>query len=218
MNGIHDMGGMHGFGNVEIEPDEPLFHAEWEARARAIAMLSPFNLDEMRFFIEDVSPAAYLESTYFDRWLNSNIRSWITHGFLTNQDLGERVRNLQNDPEMPMPEWPGRNPSMPVNEKYQPSSAPAKPPRFRLGDRVMVRNDHPAGHTRRPRYVRGKRGIISRLQGPQILPDTNAHGLGQHPEEVYSVTFEASELWGSSAEPNHRVSIDLWDCYLDPLV
>lgn len=215
MNGMHDLGGMHGFGQIEIEPDEPLFHDEWEGRARAMTMLSPFNLDEMRFFIEDVSPQDYLRTSYFEKWLNSTQRSWVEHGFLTGEEIDARVAELAANPHAPMPAWPGPNPDRPPMEKYVPTTRPSSNPVFAIGDAVRVRNEHPAGHTRSPRYVRGKRGVIARMLGPQIFPDTNAHGLGHHPQPVYNVVFAARELWGAQAEPNQTVSVDLWESYLE---
>jgi nitrile hydratase len=84
---------------------------------------------------------------------------------------------------------------------------------------VVTRNVHPTGHTRLPRYARGKQGVIHRLQGVQTLPDTNAHGLGEQPEPVYNVLFDGRELWGDSAEAggNQVLSIDLWESYLEPV-
>jgi len=87
--------------------------------------------------------------------------------------------------------------------------------KFTLGDRVVVRNLNPRGHTRVPRYIRGKTGTIERDHGVFILPDTHAHGLGRSPQHVYSVRFTAREVWGADAAPNDAVYIDLWDDYLD---
>lgn len=88
-------------------------------------------------------------------------------------------------------------------------------PRFRPGDHIVVRNIHPMGHTRLPRYMRGKRGIVDRDHGVFAYPDTNAHGGGEKPQHVYSVRFTARELWGDAASDRDSLYIDLWDDYMD---
>jgi nitrile hydratase len=89
-------------------------------------------------------------------------------------------------------------------------------PRFAAGDRVVTRNVHPTGHTRLPRYARGKRGTIHEVRGCYVLPDTHAHGQGEQPQPMYTVSFAGDELWGPSSEPRERVYIDLWETYLEP--
>lgn len=217
MNGVHDMGGMHGFGPIEREADEPLFHAPWEARVRALVTLSRdrgcYNIDESRYGIEQMDPAAYLRSSYFERWLASLEFNLARHGFLTGDELDARVAHLRDHPAAAPP--PAR-PLVPPPMSVPPASAPSPPPRFAVGDAVVARNVHPVGHTRLPRYARGKRGTIHRLHGAQIFPDTNAHGLGEQPQPLYSVRFDARELWGESAESRGLVYLDLWDSYLEP--
>ena len=90
------------------------------------------------------------------------------------------------------------------------------PPRFKAGERVVARNLNPPGHTRLPRYARGKRGVVDRDHGVFIFPDASAMGLGPKPQHLYSVRFDARELWGPQASPRDAVSIDLWDDHLDP--
>jgi hypothetical protein len=92
------------------------------------------------------------------------------------------------------------------------ADAPAK---FRPGDAIVVRNINPVRHTRLPRYVRGKRGMVERDHGVFVFPDTSAHGQGEKPQHVYSVRFEARELWGADASSRDRLYIDLWDDYMD---
>lgn len=217
MNGVHDMGGMHGFGPVEREENEPLFHAGWEGRLRAMMSLTMgqgiFNLDAFRYGIEQMQPAHYLRSTYFERWLASVEYNLIQNGVLTDAELDERTRQFKHDPELEMP------PSDPSWRQPAPRPTPQLPdiePRFAIGDAVIVRNEHPVGHTRMPRYVRGKRGVVQIIHGPEIFPDTNAHGLGDDPQVVYNVRFSGEELWGESAEPGQTLSIDLWESYLAP--
>jgi nitrile hydratase beta subunit len=219
MNGIHDLGGMHGFGPVVREENEPTFHADWEAHVWAIMRLTMepgyYNIDAFRHGIERMDPAHYLRSTYYERWLATIERNLVEGGYLTGDELDARTALLQDHPDTPPPQptTAGLPPPAPLH-RPEPASSPV--PRFAVGDRVVTRNLNPIGHTRLPRYARGKQGVIQRLHGAHILPDTNAHGLGENPQPLYSVRFEARELWGDAAEPHQTVSLDLWDSYLDP--
>jgi nitrile hydratase subunit beta len=220
MNGVHDMGGMHGFGPIVREENEPLFHAPWEGRVRALANLAMdqdfFNLDAFRYGIERMEPADYLRSPYFERWLATLEYNLMQEGFLTNDELAARTEHLRQHPERTPSSYAGAAElqSAPVSPPEPGQPPPA--PRFAVGDAVVTRNFQPPGHTRLPRYARGKRGVIERLLGVEILPDTNAHGLGEHPQPTYAVRFDARELWGESAEPRQTVSLDLWESYLEP--
>jgi nitrile hydratase subunit beta len=218
MNGVHDMGGMHGFGPIVREEDEPLFHAPWEGRVRAMVTLTRergyYNIDAFRHGIERMTPAHYLRAPYFERWLASMEANLIEHGFLSGDELDGRTEHFRQHPEVTILHSgdvaPGREESDEDSHPQVPGS------RFAIGDAVVTRNVHPYGHTRLPRYARGKRGMIERLHGAQIFPDTNAHGLGENPQPLYAVRFDARELWGESAEPRQTVSIDLWESYLEP--
>ncbi|MEA2585279.1 MAG: nitrile hydratase subunit beta [Thermomicrobiales bacterium] len=215
MNGVHDIGGMHGFGPIEREADEPHFHAEWEAHISAIMEIALdrryFTIDAARHGIERMEPAHYLRAPYFERWLASIERNLIQEGLLTDAELDARTEFIRRNPGA---DTPSGTSTPPPPKSHQAIPAPPEP-RFAVGDRVVARNVHPVGHTRLPRYARGKRGMIHRLYGPQTFPDTNAHGLGEHPQPLYSVRFEARELWGDSAEPREVVYLDLWDSYLE---
>jgi nitrile hydratase len=216
MNGVHDMGGMHGFGPIEREVDEPIFHAEWEARVLAIGRLlregGYQTIDAHRHGIESIPPAEYLRQSYYERWLTSLESILDRQGFVTDVELEERVELLSANPAATFDVLtPGSAPA-PIST---PPSPPPPAPRFAVGDAVVTRNVHPAGHTRLPRYARGKRGVVIRLNGAHILPDTNAHGLGECPEPLYSVRFDTRELWGDAAEPRQTVTLDLWDSYLE---
>ncbi len=218
MNGIHDLGGMHGFGPVEREVDEPLFHAEWEARVRALVNLmitqKYYTIDASRYGIEQMAPAEYLRATYYERWLASLEYNLTEQGLLGRDELDARVAFLRQHPGVDPPRTGGVAPP-PRAQEAPPESSPAAP-RFAVGDAVVARNVHPRGHTRLPRYARGKRGEIHRAHGPQTFPDTNAHGVGEQPQPLYSVRFEAPELWGESSEPRAAVYLDLWESYLEP--
>ena len=217
MNGVHDLGGMHGFGQVVREEHEPLFHAAWEGHVAAINLLvrgaGYYNIDAFRHGIELMPPAEYLRSSYYERWLATVERNLAEQGLIGGDELEARVAFLR--------EHPGANPpragSAPVPAPAAPPASPASPaPRFAAGEAIVARNVHPAGHTRLPRYVRGKRGVIHRAYWPQTFPDANAHRLGKQPQMLYSVRFTGRELWGDSAEPGQVVYLDLWDSYLDP--
>ena len=216
MNGVHDMGGMHGFGPIVREANEPLFHAAWEAHVFAIAVLSHdyFNIDAFRYGIERMDPAHYLRAPYFERWLASIELNLLEDGFLTGDELDARTEFFREHPEATLPR--GTAVAAVPDASGQSPDSPLPASSFAVGDAVITRNIHPPGHTRLPRYARGKRGIIQRLYGAQIFPDTNALGLGENPQPLYSVRFEARELWGESAEPGQTVSLDLWESYLEP--
>ncbi len=235
MNGVHDLGGMQGFGPVRRETDEKAFHAPWEAvvlairRSRSIVRL--FTIDEFRHTIERMEPARYLGSTYYERWLDALVRVLIDKGVLTPDELEARERALAQRPAGPAPqESSARDSMLPGGVEttveadgpviFVPAS-PVRPattsPRYVPGDGVRTRVIHPTGHTRLPRYARGKPGVIDRLHGTHVFPDANAHGHGERPQPLYSVAFEARALWGESAEPNQRVFLDLWESYLEPV-
>jgi nitrile hydratase len=193
MNGIHDLGGMHGFGAIVVERDEPVFHAAWEKRVFGAVMLAMrigiVNIDRFRHAIERLDPVEYLSAGYYGRWLGALervVREW--------RENGERLESAD----------PG---------SLRPVSGA---PRFAVGARVRARNLQPAGHTRLPAYARGKRGSIARVYPGFILPDTNAHLRGENPERVYAVRFDARELFGSGAERNACVHVDLFESYLEP--
>ena len=217
MNGVHDMGGMDGFGPVVREQNEPVFHADWERRMYALGaglgIGTRINIDEFRHAIERIPPGQYLASSYYERWLSAAETLLVERGVVTREELlakhegsPETVRALVAT---------GVRAVGPAPIKEKPG---AKPPwvRFATGDRVRARNLNPTGHTRLPRYVRGKRGVIERDWGVFVFPDTNAHHAGTKPQHCYSVGFAARELWGKSANSRDHVLVDLWDDYLEP--
>ena len=215
MNGIHDMGGMHGFGPVAIERDEPVFHARWEARVFGMSALAlrrfGGNIDARRHGLERLDPVTYLRNGYYGRWLarlevELRERDVIAPGELEARAAGEKVAAAALPP-LPTPAPPPPHPFLRAVERE---------PAFRAGDRVRTRNHQPAGHTRLTAYARGRRGVVARVHPACVLPDTNAHQLGEHPQYVYAVRFEARELWGESAEPGTCVHLDCFESYLEP--
>ncbi len=219
MNGIHDLGGMHGFGPVVPEAHEPVFHAAWEgtvfALVNAMGAWRKWSIDASRFAKEIMPPAEYLRASYYERWLWGLEHLLVEHGFLTREELARRG----DRPPLAAPLLSGvlRAADVPRflwNRRAARLDDPV-PPKFTAGDRVIARNLHPVGHTRLPRYVRGRQGVIHRDHGVFIFPDTHAVGQGTKPQHVYSVRFTARELWGPAASPHDRVYVDLWDDYLD---
>ncbi|MGH7923334.1 MAG: nitrile hydratase subunit beta [Candidatus Binatus sp.] len=218
MNGVHDLGGMDGFGPVVHERNEPVFHAAWEGRIYALANLvvraAQVNIDEFRHAIERIPPARYLASTYYERWLAAAETLLVERGVVTREEL-LAIQDASIDPALVANAVPSRGPS-PFKEK-----SVQKPPRARFvkGARVRARNLNPSGHTRLPRYVRGKAGVVARDWGVFVFPDTNAHHAGAKSQHCYSVAFDACELWGKSTKANsrERVYIDLWEDYMEPI-
>jgi len=224
MNGVHDIGGMDGFGPVHLEPYEPVFHEPWEGRVFALNLLGPgrtaIPVDALRHRIESLNPVRYLSSSYYERWLAAMEAAIMEAGTLTADEIEARMGEFEAEPDRAMPrrENPAHAEGViaalragnPVTRKIR------KPPRFAIGDRVITRNLNPLGHTRLPRYMRGKRGMIVLHHGAHVFPDTNAHGLGEHPQHLYTVRVGARELWGDAAEPKTNVLIDLWESYLGP--
>jgi nitrile hydratase len=224
MNGVHDLGGMHGFGPVVLEPDEPVFHAEWERRTFALTLAMGawrrWNLDMSRDAREQMPPAEYLVTTYYEHWLWGLERLLQQHGFLHRADVDRRVREGAGPDRpaavepLPGALRPDGVPRLLRNRRAARLDDPVLP-KFKAGDEVVARNLNPPGHTRIPRYVRGRRGVIDRDHGVFIFPDTHAAELGRKPQHVYSVRFTSRELWGPDGHARDAVYVDLWDDYLD---
>ena len=216
MDGIHDMGGMDGFGPIPIERDEPVFHAPWEGRVYAIntavGAWGKWNIDAGRYGIELLHPALYLQSSYYERWLYRNENLMVEHGLITQDEL-ESGQASDGDRATP-PDAEEIFEKQRKSRSYRVDEDIA--PKFKPGDAITVRNIHPKTHTRIPRYVRSKRGVIDRDHGVFIFPDTNAQFQGKKPQHVYSVMFTAQELWGPDAPAQDKLYLDLFDDYMDP--
>jgi len=206
MNGIHDLGGMDGFGKVEVEVDEPVFHARWEGRTFAMTLLTATNVPAVRFANESLSPLDYLRLSYFARWQRSLERRLLADGLLAPGELEARVEGRAIETKQP---------------RARPAAAAgslrtiADSPKYRIGDRVRTRNLQPHGHTRLPAYARGRRGMVAIVHPAFVYPDTFAHGLGENPQYVYAVRFDARELWGDAAEPGTSLCLDCYQSYLE---
>ena len=222
MNGAHDLGGMHGFGPVVAEPDEPVFHAAWERRAFGLTLAMGawrrWNLDMSRSAREQMPPAEYLATSYYEHWLFGLERLLVEHGFATRDEIA-RVQRGEPPPPAGAAVQDGALRADGVqrvlrNRRAARLDDPVAP-RFAVGQAVIVRNLHPTGHTRVPRYVRGRRGVVAIDHGVFIFPDSHAAGEGKQPQHVYSVRFTARELWGPTAPARDSVHVDLWDDYLE---
>ena len=224
MNNIHDMGGMHGFGTVPREENEPVFHEPWEGRlfAMQVSGMVPLfpSTDAGRYALELLSPAEYVSSPYYERWLVRTERRLVEKGILTQEELEDRVQYYMEHPDA---ETPRREDPAVVEQVVQrvrnrvPGPRESGPqPRFQVGDAIRTRNIHPTGHYRLPRYARGRQGTIAQRYGFHDLADDLAQGE-RNAEALYSVRFDARELWGDSAEGTGSVYIDLWDSYLEPI-
>ena len=216
MDGVHDIGGMDGFGKVEPEANEPVFHHRWEGRvlamSRAISLFRTWTIDTSRYVVEMLSPKVYLTASYYERWFLRDVRLLTERG-LIYADEAEAGRALR----------PGKN----LNRRFtladvdtvtrrgsygRPAPAPA---RFKIGDRVRAKNIHPTTHTRLPRYARGHVGVVERLHGAHVFPDSLTTGKGEDPQWLYTVRFDAQELWGADADPKSKVSIEAFEPYLE---
>ena len=226
MNGIHDMGGLHGFGLVVREKDEPVFHSYWESRVFCMTQVLDtkgiWNLDEHRHEIELMNAADYITAGYYGRWLFAMERLRARKLILRADEVQRRVNELHQGAVQLSPAdegeraWP-----LPDERKVRWGAWRREQivqPRFSVGDRVRVRNIHPEGHTRVTAYARGKVGVIDRVNAePWVFPDTRAHYRGENTQAVYGVRIAATELWGPQAEDNTSVYIDLSEDHHEPV-
>ena len=220
MNGGHDLGGVHGLGPIDPEPEaeEPVFHAAWERRVFGLVLatsaLGRWNIDMARHSRERQHPADYLRNTYYENWLAGLETLLVESGLVSDRELAGGEAEDGGDAE-------ARGRILHAQDIRRVSAGTSYeleadgPPRFKPGDRVRARNRHPSGHTRAPRYVRGRTGVVHERHGSHVFPDRNSAGtrVGRH---LYSVRFQASELWGEDAAANAAVYLDLWEDYLEP--
>jgi len=217
VNGAQDMGGMHGFGPVEPESNEPVFHAEWEKRAFALTQAMPmpgqWNIDMVRFARENRNPAEYLAMSYYQRWLVA-LETMLKERDLVSDD--EIVVGHALHPPEPVKRTLTPGDVLKVLHRGGPTERETNTAaQFKAGDRVRARNINPVTHTRLPRYVRGHVGVIERVIGCHVFPDSNARGTGENPQWLYTVRFGGRELWGPEGDPSTQVSVDAWEPYLE---
>jgi nitrile hydratase len=217
MNGPHDLGGAHGFGPVAPEANEPLFHAPWERRAFALTLAmgatGAWNLDMSRHARERIPPAEYLAASYYEIWLKGLERLLVERGLVDPEELRTGAAATPKE----LPRRPSADAFPAMLAKGAPTARdPVAPAAFQVGDAVRARMMHPTGHTRLPRYVRGRSGRIASRRGAHVFPDSAAHGKGDDPRWLYTVSFAAMELWGAQARAGDEVLLDLWEPYLEP--
>lgn len=221
MDGIHDLGGRQGFGAVDPEIDEPVFHGRWEAlvftltrTARAAGALQ--NTDQFRFAVERIDPIAYLTQGYYGRWLGGLESLLIEAGVLSTDAITSRLVALGGDPADRIAARP--------DPARKPFAAPAEsgarrpltnPPRFEVGETVRTTSIPFAGHTRLPAYARGRLGRVVAWHDGWVYPDSNAEGRGEQPQHLYTVAFNGTELWGSSGDAGVLLHLDLFEPYLE---
>lgn len=222
MNGVHDMGGLQGFGPVRPEADEPLFHAPWERRALGLTLAmgasGQWNIDQSRSARESLPPAVYLNASYYEIWVRALERLMLDRVLLSEAELrqGDSI-----DAPRPLARVLRRDAVDAALARGSPTERPAAAPaRFRVGDRVRALNVHPQAHTRLPRYVRGHLGTVTLVHGSHVFADRHAATpvgapFDDRPEWLYTVVFDGRTLWGDSAEPGTQVSVDAWEPYLE---
>jgi nitrile hydratase subunit beta len=225
MNGVHDLGGTDGLGPVIVEENEPVWHAEWEKAGFGMFPFpfaaGWFNVDMFRFGIEQMHPAHYLLSPYYEHWAHTAEHYGIKAGALDPEEIEKRTRYYLEHPDEPLPDT--KNPDLvafaeaAVKNGVSPRRDSDAAPAFKVGDRVRVRDDSPKGHTRRARYVRGKVGTVEAHYGTFLYPDSVGNGGPDDPRHLYSIRFDGTDLWGPDhAEDNTTVYFDAWEPYLEP--
>lgn len=214
MNGVHDMGGMQGLGSIEPEPEGIVFHHAWEGRVHAMSLASPTrsNIDAGRHQRELIPGPEYLRMSYYEKWFRSLSERLVQQGLVTEEELAKGKPAAGLSKETPRLAADAVEGALTCAGSYVREGAA---PLFSPGDAVRGRNIHPDGHTRLPRYVRGRSGVIVRAHGAHVFPDSNAHGNGEDPRPLYTVRFTARELWGDAANPRDSVCLDLWEPYLE---
>jgi nitrile hydratase beta subunit len=212
LDGVHDMGGMHGFGALDIEADEPVFHERWEARTFALMIVTAaaeLRTGSIRPGIEGIEPGTYLASSYYERWARSVEAGLVDAGTLTTAEIDARAATGE-PPSAHVAETNAEHATGLVGALVGPrqASGEAVRSRFAVGDRVTVRRMAPAGHHRCPRYVRGATGTVARVAGG--WPHASSDGPA---EATYTVRFAMADLWGDDAEAG-ALYLDLWERYL----
>jgi nitrile hydratase subunit beta len=231
-----DMGGRtEFFGPVVKEPDEPVFHERWESRVFGMNIfLMPLlgrNIDAFRYAMERLPRDVYL-SSYYRRWLAGLEKRLEEAGYLGPDEVGSQLagRSVSARPRrtsvlrrhatsralrvLLRPQLPPWLAGMLARLLGTARRAPQRP-RFSVGDHIRVRDTRSPGHTRQPGYVTGKPGVVVAHLGCAVFPDAHAVGRRAQPQHLYTVAFEASDLWGEAAEPDTEVRVDLYEPYLE---
>jgi nitrile hydratase len=215
MDGVHDMGGMDGFGPVDAA-DDAVFHARWEERAFALAIVAECEglaAPGFRARIEAMPAVEYLAAPYYGRWLHTAEHGLLAAGAIGPGEVDAWVERLRDGAEEPRRATPAQGAQVvAVLSEGRPLPAPVDA-RFAVGDVVWVRRMRSQDHSRCPRYLRGCAGVVVRVQCADLPPD----GSSAEREPVYAVRFRSDELFGAGTEPAHSVVADLWERYLEPV-
>jgi nitrile hydratase len=240
MNGVHDMGGMQDMRLVLPEPNEPVFHETWEARMHALALAASawgkWSIDAYRSAIERTPPADYLRMSYYEKWLAALLILLEESGLASRAELESghpAAGSAKKSPPLTADKVASGHPAAGSAKKSPPLTADKvapmlaagfpserpvnRPARLAVGQSVRARKINPTGHTRLPRYARGNAGVVTRIHGAYVFPDSNAQFQGENPQRVYTVRFSARELWGEAAAASDSVYLDLWEDYLEPV-
>ncbi|HQX58372.1 MAG TPA: nitrile hydratase subunit beta [Burkholderiaceae bacterium] len=223
MNGVHDMGGLQGFGPVLPEHNEPLFHAHWEKRALAITLAmgagGQWNIDLSRSARESLPPATYLGRSYYEIWIRALEELMRSRGLVTQEELETGIAASTPAPAFRTLHADSVDAGLARGSPTGRETRQAA--KFAVGDRVMARNMHPIGHTRLPRYVRGHIGTVALVHGAHVFADRHAAKpaapFDEDPQWLYTVVFDAQELWGAQADASAKISVDAWEPYLEPV-
>ncbi|HSS64645.1 MAG TPA: nitrile hydratase subunit beta [Gammaproteobacteria bacterium] len=215
MNGVHDMGGMHGFGRVPFENNQATFHHEWERKVWGLVQASTYpdwlTLDRSRHTLERMPPALYLSYSYFERWLYGLTTKLLEGGLIAIDEVKAGKAAAGTVPRTDASGPDSVNPYAHREYRREIDAAPL----FKPGERVRTKNLNPAGHTRLPRYARDKVGAVHLHHGAHVLPDANAHSKGESPLHLYTVGFSARDLWGPEAGARDMIFLDIWECHLE---
>lgn len=217
MNGAQDLGGQMGFGPIELEENEPNFHAKWEERAFAVTLAmgatGTWNIDASRFARETLPPAVYLSSSYYKIWTLGLEKLLVENGLVSGEEL-EAGKPLA--PAKPLNRVMKAADVATILAKGGPADRPEQQQaRFNVGDRIRTRRMNPEHHTRIPRYARDVEGTVEAVHGVHVFPDTNSQGLGEQPTWLYGIVFKGTDVWGPDSDPRLTLRLDLWEPYLD---
>jgi len=216
MNGVHDMGGLQCFGPVTGTDDETLFHEPWErdvlALSLAMGATGTWNIDQSRSERETLPPAFYLSAGYYKIWLAALERLLIKHELITEAEL--KAGRSSTAPATLSRILQAKDVSSVLASGSSVERTPSAKKRFAIGDKVQVRNWQPKTHTRLPAYIRGQIGIIDRVHGCHVFPDTHAIDKSELPQWLYNVRFEANDLWPNDEKNKNSVRVDCWESYL----
>ena len=216
MDGMHDLGGRQGFGPIAVDEPEEGFHEAWEGRlygmVQGMSRPSDWNIDWFRHCRELIDPVDYLVRPYYDQWLQSYAAMMVNSRLATVEELATG-RSTGTPSGLPAPMTPEAVQTLKAKaRRFDVDDGPS--PSFAKGDAVRVKDRGTGGHTRLPAYARGRRGVIDDYHGAHIFPDAAAHG-DERAEPLYTVVFDASEIWPDAPGRRDRIYIDLWESYLD---